>query len=95
MSGASVATITMIEPTSLPAIAGPEPTQAALRAAGQPRAAVPTWLVRGMLGNFFADGNASDAELIAASVVALDEDADGVASGFGVEDAGGRCRCRL
>src|SRR5258708_27819023 len=46
--------------------------------------------VGGVLGNFFADGDAGDAELITASVVALDEDADGVASEFGVEDAGRR-----
>ena len=35
-----------------------------------------------MVGNFFADGNAGDAELVAASVVALDENADGVAAFF-------------
>src|SRR5258708_32936480 len=46
--------------------------------------------VGGVLGNFFADGDAGDAELITASVVGLDEDADGVASEFGVEDAGRR-----
>ena len=63
MSGASVATMTMMEPTSS--------------------------LQDGVLGNFSADVNAGDAELIAASVVALHEDADGVASGFGVEHAGG------
>jgi hypothetical protein len=42
-----------------------------------------------MFGNFFADGNAGDAELVAASVVALDEDADGIAASFGVEHARG------
>ena len=45
--------------------------------------------VGGMLGNFFADGNAGDAEFGAASVVALDEDADGISAGCGVEHAGG------
>src|SRR5579863_3331754 len=42
-----------------------------------------------MVGDFFADGDAGDAELRAGSVVTLHEDADGVAAGFGVEDAGG------
>src|ERR1700722_3012298 len=51
-------------------------------------AGVVIFSVGGMIGNFFADGNAGDAELIAASVIALDEDADGIASGFGVEHAG-------
>ena len=88
MSGASVATITMIEPTSLPAIAGLTPTQAAFGPLDSRGRLSPHGFVGGMLGNFFAHGNASDAELIAASVIALDEDADGVASGFGVEDAG-------
>jgi len=41
-----------------------------------------------MIGNFFTDGNAGDAELIAASVVALHEDADGIAAGFSIEHAG-------
>ena len=42
-----------------------------------------------MLGDFAADVDAGNAQLIAGSVVALDEDADGIASGFSVEDAGG------
>ena len=65
ISGASVATTTMMEPVSSLAVGG-------------------------MFGDFLADGNAGDAELIAASVVALHENADGVASGFGVEHARGR-----
>ena len=52
-------------------------------------AGVFTVAIGGMLGDFFADGNAGDAELVAASVVALDEDADGIASSFSVEDTGG------
>ena len=43
----------------------------------------------GMLGDFPADGNAGDAQLIAASVVALHQHADGVAAGFRIEHAGG------
>src|SRR4029077_18168564 len=43
----------------------------------------------GVLGDFAAYVDAGDAELIAGSVVALDEDADGVASFFGVEHARG------
>ena len=62
MSGASVATMTMMEPMSSLAIDG-------------------------VFGDFAADGDAGDAELIAGSVVALDQDADGVASSFSVEDA--------
>ncbi len=42
----------------------------------------------GVLGNFAADIDACDAELFARSVVALHQDADGVAPGFGVEHAG-------
>ena len=43
----------------------------------------------GVLGDFAADVDAGNAQLIAGSVVALDEDTDGIASGFGVEHAGG------
>jgi hypothetical protein len=53
-------------------------------------AAVVTGFVGGMFGNFFADGDAGDAQLPARSIVALDEDADGIASVFGT-----KCRCRL
>src|ERR1700722_9458489 len=42
-----------------------------------------------MLGDFFADRNAGDAELIAASVVALHQHAYWVAPGFGREYARG------
>jgi hypothetical protein len=52
------------------------------------RAGVIALSVGGMIGDFFADGNAGDAELVAASVVALDEDADGIASSLGFEHAG-------
>src|SRR5579862_732039 len=41
-----------------------------------------------MLGNFFADGDSGDAELIAAPVVALHEHSHGIAASFGVKHAG-------
>src|ERR1700722_7607494 len=41
--------------------------------------------VGGMLGNFLAHGNAGDAELIAATIIALHENADGIASSLSVE----------
>src|SRR5208283_3895494 len=46
-------------------------------------------LVCAMLGDFFADGHAGDPKLVAASVVALHEHADGVADALGIEDARG------
>ena len=48
-----------------------------------------------VLGNFAADVNAGDAELLARSVVALHEDADGVAAGFRHRARANWCRCRL
>ena len=41
-----------------------------------------------MIGNFFTYGNAGDAELAAASVVALHQHAYGVATVFGINHAG-------
>ena len=48
-----------------------------------------------MFGNFAAYVDSGDAQLLAGSVVALDEDADGVASGFGGEHAGRRANASL
>src|SRR5260370_21687541 len=48
-----------------------------------------------MFGNFAADVDSGDAELRAGSVVALHEDADGVASDFGAEHAGRRANAPL
>src|SRR5579863_516038 len=52
------------------------------------RADVLWLLMGGLVGNFPANRNAGDAKLVASSVVALHQNADGVAAFFAVEDAG-------